>query len=106
MVSTQQTRSVSARNESACPYEREHGGRCVGGRRDGESECEGDREWRQEVPLVTTSASGSGTIGEDKSVGGTTTTTGVVVTVAHIHTGGAGKIGPATIGLTKSRDNV
>ena len=62
----------------------------------------------QEVPPVTTSASGSGTItiGEDKSVSGSVTTTGVAVTAAHIHLGAAGKNGPVIIPLTKTSDNV
>ena len=60
----------------------------------------------EEVPPVTTSASGSGTITvkEDKSVSGSVTTTGVVGAAAHIHTGAAGKNGPVIIPLTKSSD--
>lgn len=62
----------------------------------------------QEVPPVTTAASGSGTItvGADKSVSGSVTTTGVVVTAAHIHVGAADKNGPVAIPLTKTSDNV
>lgn len=61
-----------------------------------------------EVPPVVTSASGSGKImvGEDKSVSGSVTTTGVDATAAHIHTGASGINGPVTIGLTKTADNV
>ena len=61
-----------------------------------------------EVPPVTTSASGSGTItvGDDKSVSGSVTTTGIVATAAHIHTSAAGENGPVTIGLVKTADNV
>lgn len=61
----------------------------------------------QEVPAVKTAASGSGTItvGDDKSVSGTVTTKGVAGTMAHIHTGAAGKSGPVAIPLTKSGDN-
>ena len=61
-----------------------------------------------EVPPVITSASGSGRImvGDDKSVSGSITTTGIVATAAHIHTGAAGVNGPVTIGLTKTADNV
>ena len=60
----------------------------------------------QEVPPVTTSASGSGTITikDDKSVSGSVTTTGVVGAAAHIHTGAAGRNGPVIIPLTKSSD--
>jgi CHRD domain len=60
----------------------------------------------EEVPPVTTSASGSGTITvkDDKSVSGGVKTTGVVGTAAHIHTGAAGKNGPVIIPLTKSSD--
>jgi hypothetical protein len=61
-----------------------------------------------EVPPVSTAASGSGTItvGDDMSVSGSITTTGVAGTVAHIHQGAAGANGPVIIGLTKSGDNV
>lgn len=60
----------------------------------------------QEVPPVATQASGSGTItvGEDKSVSGSVTTTGVAGLAAHIHVGSAGKNGPVIIPLTKSAD--
>ena len=59
------------------------------------------------VPAVTTSASGSGTItvGDDRSVSGSVTTTGVVATAAHIHMAAAGQNGPVAIPLTKSGDN-
>ena len=62
----------------------------------------------QEVPPVTTAASGSGTItvGADKSVSGSVTTTGVAATAAHIHDGAPGKNGPVIIPLTKTGDNV
>lgn len=62
----------------------------------------------QENPPVTTAASGSGTItvGADKSVSGSVTTTGVAATAAHIHTGAAGKNGPVIVPLTKTGDNV
>jgi len=60
-----------------------------------------------EVPAVTTSATGSGTItiNADRSVSGSITTSGVAATMAHIHNGAAGKNGPVIIPLTKSGDN-
>ena len=61
----------------------------------------------QEVPPVTTSAKGNGTIvvNEDKSVSGSVATTGVAGTMAHIHEAGAGKNGPVVLPLTKEGDN-
>lgn len=61
-----------------------------------------------EVPPVTTSASGSGTItvGADKSVSGSVTTTGVAGVAAHIHQGARGNNGPVIVPLTKTSDNV
>jgi CHRD domain-containing protein len=60
----------------------------------------------QEVPPVTTSASGKGTItvNDDKSVSGSITTTGVQGTAAHIHEAAEGKNGPVVVPLTKSGD--
>lgn len=62
----------------------------------------------EEVPPATTSASGIGTfvVGADKSISGSVTVTGVIVTAAHIHAGGAGKNGPVIIPLTKTSDTV
>jgi hypothetical protein len=62
----------------------------------------------QEIPPVTTSGSGTGTfnVGEDKSVSGTVTITGLAVTVAHIHEAPAGSNGPIIIPLTKTSDTV
>jgi hypothetical protein len=59
-----------------------------------------------EVPAVTTSASGGGTIvvGDDGAVSGSVTTTGVAGTAAHIHVGAAGKNGPVIVPLTKEGD--
>jgi hypothetical protein len=59
-----------------------------------------------EVPPVTTSAAGKGkfTIGDDGSVAGSITTTGVAGLAAHIHTGAPGVNGPVTIPLTKDGD--
>lgn len=62
----------------------------------------------QEIPPVTTSASGTGTItvGADKSVSGHATTSGVSVTAAHIHEAPSGKNGPIVIPLTRTSDTV
>lgn len=62
----------------------------------------------QEIPPVTTSASGNGTfiVGEDKSVSGKVTISGMAVTVAHIHENAAGSNGPIIIPLTKTSDTV
>ncbi|MBI3043507.1 MAG: CHRD domain-containing protein [Betaproteobacteria bacterium] len=62
----------------------------------------------QEVPPVSTSAYGSGTImiGDDGSISGSITTTGVAPHAAHIHMGNAGKNGPVIVPLKKTSDNV
>jgi hypothetical protein len=62
----------------------------------------------QQVPPVTTSASGSGsvTVAPDKAVSGSVTTTGVAAIAAHIHQAAAGQNGPVIIPLTKTADNV
>jgi hypothetical protein len=62
----------------------------------------------QEVPPVTTSASGSGTItvGADKSVSGSITTSGIAAIAAHIHEGAMGANGPVIVPLAKTSDNV
>jgi len=54
-----------------------------------------------EVPPVTTSAAGTGTItvGADRSISGAVTTTGMKGTMAHIHVGAAGANGPVAIPL-------
>src|SRR3954465_2041887 len=60
----------------------------------------------EEVPPVSTSASGSGSIRvtEDGSVSGSITTTGVEGTMAHIHQGAKGANGPVIVPLTKNGD--
>lgn len=58
----------------------------------------------EEVPPVSVPGSGSGslTIGEDGSVSGGVTTTGVDGTMAHIHQGARGQNGPVIVPLAKS----
>ncbi len=62
----------------------------------------------QEVPPVRTGASGSGTItiGDDRSVSGSVTTTGVTATAAHIHEGAPGVNGPVIVPLVQTAANV
>jgi hypothetical protein len=57
-----------------------------------------------EVPPVTTAASGTGTItvADDGSVSGSVKVTGVAATMAHIHVGAAGKNGPVVIPLAQT----
>jgi hypothetical protein len=59
-----------------------------------------------EVPPVTTSASGDGTISvaDDGSVSGSVTTKGIQGTAAHIHMGAAGSNGPVVVPFTKEGD--
>lgn len=61
----------------------------------------------EEVPAVTTSATGTGTITikDDKTVTGSVTTKGVMGTAAHIHLAPAGKNGPPIITLTKKSES-
>ncbi|MEO6024383.1 MAG: CHRD domain-containing protein [Burkholderiales bacterium] len=61
----------------------------------------------EEVPPVSTSASGSVTIqiNSDKTVSGSVTTKGIAATAAHVHEGEAGKNGPVVISLTKASDD-
>lgn len=60
----------------------------------------------QEVPSISVPGSGSGsfTIGEDGSVSGSVTTTGVQGTMAHIHMAARGTNGAVILPLTKNGD--
>ena len=57
----------------------------------------------QEVPPVTTSATGSGTItvAADQAISGSIKTTGIKATAAHIHLAAPGANGPVIVPLTK-----
>jgi hypothetical protein len=59
-----------------------------------------------QVPPVTTTATGSGTItvGSDCSVKAHITTSGMTPTAAHIHQGAAGTNGPVIVPFVKSGD--
>ena len=61
----------------------------------------------EEVPPVTTSATGSGTITikDDGTVSGSITTKGVEAIAAHIHLGAPGKNGPPVVTLVKADSN-
>jgi hypothetical protein len=60
----------------------------------------------QEVPAVTTSAKGSGTLtfGSDKSIAGSIATTGIEGTAAHIHEAPPGKCGGVILPLVKGAE--
>jgi len=60
-----------------------------------------------EVPAVTTSASGSGTvtIKEDRSVTAKIMVKDMTATASHIHEGAAGANGPVIVPFTKTGDN-
>ncbi|HWZ71280.1 MAG TPA: CHRD domain-containing protein [Casimicrobiaceae bacterium] len=60
-----------------------------------------------EVPAVTTSATGTGTvtIGADRSVKASITAKDMTATASHIHMGAAGANGPVIVPFTKSGDN-
>ena len=60
-----------------------------------------------EVPPVSSSAAGSGTVtvAPDGSVTAKITVTGMTATAAHIHAGPAGSNGPVIVPFTKTGDN-
>jgi len=60
-----------------------------------------------EVPPVTTAASGSGTvtIKDDRSVSAKISVTGMTATAAHIHEAAMGANGPVIVPFTKTADN-
>jgi hypothetical protein len=60
-----------------------------------------------EVPPVTTTAGGTGTvtIKDDKSVSASITVTGMTATAAHIHEAAMGANGPVIVPFTKTGDN-
>jgi len=60
-----------------------------------------------EVPPVTTSASGTGTvtINPDHTVSASVTVKGMMATASHIHEGAAGANGPVIVPFTKTGDN-
>lgn len=62
----------------------------------------------QEIPPVTTAATGNGIliVGADKSVSGSVTISGMTVTAAHVHEAPAGKNGPIVVPLSKTSDTV
>lgn len=61
----------------------------------------------QEVPAVTTGASGTGqfTVNDDLSISGTVKTTGIKATAAHIHEGAPGVNGGVAVPLTMKGEN-
>src|SRR5256885_16413601 len=62
---------------------------------------------RSKVPPPTPSATGTAniTVGADRSVKASVTTTGMTATASHIHMGAAGSNGPVIVPFTKSGDN-
>lgn len=60
-----------------------------------------------EVPAVTTPATGTGTVTmmPDRSVSAKITVTGMTATASHIHEGAAGTNGPVIVPFTKTADN-
>jgi hypothetical protein len=61
----------------------------------------------QEVPPVSTQATGTSTIkiASDKTVTGGVSTSGITPTAAHIHMGAPGRNGPVIVPLTKTSDS-
>ncbi len=61
----------------------------------------------QEVPAVTTIASGTGqfTVNDDMSISGTVNTTSIKATAAHIHEGAPGTNGGVAVPLTMKGEN-
>ena len=62
----------------------------------------------QEVPPVSTSATGSGsiTVSDDGRISGSIKTMGISATAAHVHMGAAGVNGPVIVPLTKTSEGV
>ena len=60
-----------------------------------------------EVPAVTTSASGSGTVSvsSERAVTARITVSGMTATAAHIHSGAPGSNGPVIVPFVKEGDN-
>jgi|SRR5690242_399313 hypothetical protein len=60
----------------------------------------------QEVPAVSTGASGSGsiTVGDDGSVSGSISVSGMNAVAAHIHQGASGANGPVIVPFSKNAD--
>jgi len=61
----------------------------------------------EEVPAVTTTATGNATVDikPDRSVSATVTVSGMTATASHIHEGAAGSNGPVIVPFTKTGDN-
>ena len=64
-------------------------------------------EGGNEVPAVTTTATGNATVDikADRSVTATVTVTGMTATASHIHEGAAGANGPVIVPFVKTGDN-